>query len=117
MQDNDDFLEFIDYAEDVQEIVRIPKRYIRDKENPVEFYSEKEFRSRYRFSKAMVVEVLLPLIVHRFVRVNNRGLPISPLIQLLTCLRFYATGSFQVSCFCVIIYFHNNDYHYLHSRW
>lgn len=114
-QDIDDFLEFIDYVEDVQDIVRVPKRYIRDAENPVEFYNEKEFRYRYRFSKAIVLEVILPLIIHRFVRINNRGLPISPLMQLLTCLRYYATGNFQVSCFfcnCVSIIILIQ-----HSRW
>lgn len=29
-------------------------------------------------------------------KINNRGLPISPVLQLLICLRFYATASFQL---------------------
>lgn len=39
---------------------------------------------------------ILPLIEEGLVKINNRGLPISPALQLLIALRFYATGSFQV---------------------
>lgn len=39
---------------------------------------------------------ILPLIEEGLAKINNRGLPISPVIQLLVSLRFYATGSFQV---------------------
>jgi len=78
---------------------RIPKRYIRDWENPVEFFEDIPFRKRYRFSKGAVIEILLPLVNARLRRLNNRGLPVSPLMQLLITLRFYATSSFQVCKF------------------
>ncbi|XP_070165298.1 putative nuclease HARBI1 [Polyergus mexicanus] len=47
---------------------RIPKRYIRDWENPVEFFEDIPFRKRYRFSKGAVIEILLPL---KFYEVAN----------------------------------------------
>lgn len=40
---------------------------------------------------------ILPLIEDKLKKTNNRGLPISPVLQLLICLRFYSTASFQVS--------------------
>lgn len=94
-QDHEDFFEFIDYVEYVLDHVRVSKRYLRDVDNPLDFYNENEFRCRYRFSKTIVVEVLLPLVMNNLMRANNRGLPISPFTQLLTCLRYYATGNFQ----------------------
>lgn len=39
---------------------------------------------------------LLPLVEEGLAKINNRGLPISPVLQLLICLRFYATASFQL---------------------
>lgn len=38
---------------------RIHKRYIRDVQNPIKFYNNKEFRRRYRFSKHVVQENLM----------------------------------------------------------
>lgn len=92
----DDFLEFVDIVEEVDARQRMPKRYLRDIENPVEFYTEEQFCSRYRFRKATVVDFILPLIEEPLIKVNNRGLPFTPLVQLLISLRFYATGNYQV---------------------
>ncbi|XP_015182539.1 PREDICTED: putative nuclease HARBI1 isoform X2 [Polistes dominula] len=39
---------------------------------------------------------ILPLIEPNLSKINNRGLPIPPVFQLLICLRFYATASFQL---------------------
>ncbi|XP_029672195.1 putative nuclease HARBI1, partial [Formica exsecta] len=50
----------------------------------------------YRFSKGAVIETLLPLVDARLRRFNNRELPVSPLMQLLITVRFYATSSFQI---------------------
>lgn len=73
----------------------MPRRYIRDMENPLEFYSDVEFKRRFRFTKNNVIQLLLPIIAP-LQRNTNRGLPVSPLISLLVTLRFYATGNFQV---------------------
>lgn len=76
--------------------MRIPKRYIRDAQNPFEIYYEHEFKRRFRFSKESVLFGILPLIEESLTKSNNRGLPISPVLQLLICLRFYSTASFQL---------------------
>lgn len=72
------------------------RRYIRDAQDPFEFYDDTEFQRRYRFSKESVMYGILPKIEEGIARVNNRGLPIAPVLQLLICLRYYATASFQV---------------------
>lgn len=77
--------------------LRLPKRYIRDARNPFEWWSEEEFINRYRFRKESVIHYILPRIEGHLHKASRRGLPISPIKQLLLCLRFYATASFQVS--------------------
>ena len=88
----------IEEIEDIEdlEIIRAPKRYIRDAEDPFEFYEELEFKKRFRFSKESILYGILPKIEQHLTKINNRGLPVSPAIQLLVCLRFYASASFQV---------------------
>lgn len=49
-----------------------------------------------RFSEETVVDVLLDLISN-ISYPTNRGLPIPPILQLLTALRFYASSNFQVA--------------------
>ncbi|KYN05317.1 hypothetical protein ALC62_03753 [Cyphomyrmex costatus] len=83
--------------------IRALKKYIRDGQNPFEFFNEREFKKRFRFSKNSVMFGILPLIEEGFAKIYNRGLPISPVIQLLICLRFYATASFQVRI-CLIFF-------------
>lgn len=39
---------------------------------------------------------ILPLIGEGLAKINNRDLSISLVIELLICLRFYSTASFQV---------------------
>lgn len=98
MGDFDDFLDFIDAVEELEDVLvdRLPKRYIRDAPSPFEFYADTEFKRRYRFSKNTVRNILLPLVSEGYVAQNNRGLPITPIIQLFTALTFFATGEFQV---------------------
>ena len=78
-------------------IPRVPKRYIRDAQNPFEWWRDIEFLRRYRFSKDGVRYRLLPLVEDGLSKPTQRGLPIAPVLQLLLALRFYATASFQVS--------------------
>lgn len=70
-------------------------RYICDAQNPYELYDEYEFKSRYRFDKDTVLYGILPKIHDGLAKVNHHGLPIPPELQLLVCLRYYATASFQ----------------------
>ena len=89
----------IDIDSDDEIIIRIPKRYIRDGQDSFEIYSNVEFKKRYRFDKNNVKYRILPKIEQGLIKTNNRGLMILPIIQLLICLRFYATASFQVIMF------------------
>ena len=93
-----DLVEFLDMIEneDFEREPQPPRRYVRDAENPMEFYSDNEFVKRYRFSKNTVSESILPLLQFREQR-TQRGLPLPPILQILCALRFYATGDFQVS--------------------
>ncbi|XP_067123241.1 putative nuclease HARBI1 [Centruroides vittatus] len=72
------------------------KRVMRDRNNPMEIYSEDEFRIRYRFSKSGFVRILNH-IGDEIRHLDGRGLPLTTEQQLLTALRFYATaaGSYQ----------------------
>lgn len=61
------FFEFIDFIEEVENnVVRLPKRYIRDKEDPFRFYSNLKFKKRYSLSKITVFERILPLVEEDF---------------------------------------------------
>lgn len=84
-------------SSDDEGYVRAPKRYIRDWMNPFEYYYNREFKRRFRFNKESILYGILPKIENELKCKNNRGLPIPPVHQLLICLRFYATGSFQVN--------------------
>ncbi|KAG0416981.1 hypothetical protein HPB47_005986 [Ixodes persulcatus] len=73
---------------------RVPRPSIRDRENPMERYNHGQFLARYRFTKGTVRELLgmLPLQTST----DCRGLPLTPMLQLLVTLRFYGAGTFQV---------------------
>jgi len=88
----------IEELEELEEepIVHAPKRYIRDMQNPFEYYNDVEFKRRYRFNKHSILHGILPRIHEPLTKINNRGLPICPEFRLLTCLRFYPTASYQV---------------------
>ncbi|XP_011149430.1 putative nuclease HARBI1 [Harpegnathos saltator] len=88
----------IEEIEDMEDlaVTRIPKRYIRDQNNIFEFYEDSEFKKCFRFCKESVLHGILPRIEQYLRKVNNRGLPIDPIVQLLVCLRFYASASFQI---------------------
>lgn len=100
MANFEDYFDFINVVEEELENEpedRLPKRYIRDTPNPFEFYSESEFKRRYRFSKHTVRDVLLPLVSEGHMLQTSRGLPVSPINQLFAALTFFGTGEFQVS--------------------
>lgn len=101
MIDFDELEDFLDYL-DREEYVNLPKRYLRDGSNPFEYFYEEAFGCRFRFSKECIMYRLLPIIEEDLQKVNNRGLPVSPVLQLLMGLRFYASGSYQVSLIYIL---------------
>ncbi|KAK9702312.1 hypothetical protein QE152_g30031 [Popillia japonica] len=82
----EDFWEFVEYIEDDFGYLPVPRNIIRDMQNPLEKYNDNELHQRYRFSRN-IIENAPPI--------NQRGLPIPPIVKLCTALRFYASGSFQ----------------------
>ena len=54
------------------------KRYIRDGQNPFEFYNEEEFQKRYRFNKESVLYGILPKIEEGLAKINKRGAVVRP---------------------------------------
>ncbi|CAK1589292.1 unnamed protein product [Parnassius mnemosyne] len=91
----DDFDNYIQERINVQRRIST-RKVIRDFQNPFDYYSANEFKSRYRFSKDIVLNILLPLINADLLKVTSRGLPVPPIYQLLVALRFYSSGSFQI---------------------
>lgn len=94
--EDDEHIEVDENNDDIRHMERVQKRYIRDGLNPFEFYNDMEFKKRYRFNKESVLHGILLKIEERLGKINNRGLPISPAMQVLIYLRFYATACFQV---------------------
>ncbi|CAN7995810.1 unnamed protein product [Ixodes hexagonus] len=97
------FAEFVDFAVRTDELFNgyqddysraVSARRLRDRQNPMEVFSDREFLARYRFTKATVVRRLKRLSLEE--NASNRGLPVPPMLQLLIALRFYGDGTFQV---------------------
>ncbi|XP_024878468.1 putative nuclease HARBI1 [Temnothorax curvispinosus] len=92
------------YAEDNEEIeqdARVPRilqlhHRIRLRINYFEELDENAFIDRFRLSKQSVT-MLLNRIHHQLEHFTNWNYAISPMIQLLVALRFYATGSFFIT--------------------
>ena len=59
----------------------------------VDSMDEFELRQRFRFSYASIL-FILDLILPSLQNMTERSKPVSPLLQLLVALRFYATGAF-----------------------
>ncbi|XP_061170889.1 putative nuclease HARBI1 [Saccostrea echinata] len=72
---------------------RPSKRVIRDRLNPLEMYNDDEIFERYRFRRATVLYLLDMIGRNLLQSTKNNALP--PLLQLLACLRFFATGAYH----------------------
>ncbi len=71
---------------------QVPRRKLRDRLNPVEFYDAAEFLSTYRFSKETVLDLNRktgPTVK----RGSERNAAVPPMLRV--ALRFYATECFQ----------------------
>ncbi|XP_063217353.1 putative nuclease HARBI1 [Bacillus rossius redtenbacheri] len=89
--------EVFEFYEELENVARAPKRYLRNMHDPFEVYRDREFQMKYRFSKNVVRDVLYPYVEH-MEKLDKRGLPIPAIRKLLLSLRFFATGSFQQVC-------------------
>ena len=95
-----------DYIQRLREIEQLernvkrdvpPRRVLGDMNNPLEYLTDEQFRSRYRMRKASYRH-LLALLHEELEHISQRGRPLPPHMQLLCALRFYACGTFQEVC-------------------
>jgi hypothetical protein len=87
-------------------------RLVWDRHNPVIEFDDKEFRVNFRVCKENFLKIV-DLIRDDLIRPNQRGRPITVLMQVALTLAFFACGSFQriagyqvgvkKSCACVTI--------------
>ena len=69
-------------------------RHLRDRFNPLEEYHKEDFRMRFRLPKDWVID-LVKILEKDLQHQTRRGLPLTPMQQVLIALRFYTTGTFQ----------------------
>ena len=69
-------------------------RHLRDRLNPLEEYDDANFRLRFRLRKDSVI-TLTAILKNDLEHQTRRGLPLTPMQQVLLTLRFYATASFH----------------------
>ena len=70
-------------------------RHLRDRFNPLEEYDDEAFRLRFRLRKDSVSNLVRIHLEKDLEHQTRRGLPLTPMQQVLIALRFYATGTFQ----------------------
>ncbi|XP_066590574.1 putative nuclease HARBI1 [Prorops nasuta] len=84
------------------QVIRIQRRIFRSRKNWFDILNNKEFQERFRLSKDQFLMVLNKIEINLAGNVTSRDEDISPCIKMLVSLRFYATGSFLITCadFC-----------------
>lgn len=71
-------------------------RVFRDRTNPLDNYDCVDLYKRYRFRRQDILDIVDE--VSGDIEVANRGFSVPAVLQVLTALRFFATGSFQLTC-------------------
>ena len=94
MDDSINDLDYLNNIRDAQMLYRAQRRQF-ERFDPLEYYDENEFVERFRFTKTEI-QKLMGLIRHRLEAEHvNRGINITPMVQLLVTVRYLATGCFQ----------------------
>jgi len=103
----DDYMD-IDYMDDNYDFLRLGRARKTYKRNnyinidPINFYSDSEFIRRFRLTKQIFLNILMPMVFteqERQIHTDLRGLPVNKMWKVLIALRFYATGCYQVILF------------------
>ena len=68
-------------------------RHLRDRFKPLEEYDDEAFRLRFRLRKDSVSDHV-KILAKDLEQQTRRGLPLTPMQQVLIALRCYATGTF-----------------------
>lgn len=71
-------------------------RIFKDRSNPLEDLEPEEVFRRYRFKPPTIMFILEQIVPVQLQRPTRRNNPLPPLLQLLVCLRFLATGSMHL---------------------
>ncbi|XP_033728123.1 putative nuclease HARBI1 [Pecten maximus] len=79
---------------EMREVVIPRPGLIMDRQNPPEFLSDEEVFRRFRFRPDTIVYIV-GLVADSISHGTLRSVSLPPLLQVLICLRFLATGSFQ----------------------
>ena len=69
------------------------ERVFRDRENPMDIYTEDQLYVRNRFGRRNIL-FILNLIDNAIAHVTSRSFSLPSILQLLICLRFLGCGSF-----------------------
>ena len=80
----------------LRRIIARRSRQFRDRSNPLKDLEPDEVFRRFRFSPDTIMYILREINPIDIVRTINRNLPLPPLLQLLVCLRFLATGAMHL---------------------
>ena len=70
-------------------------RHLMDRFNPLEEYHYEDFPLRFRLRKDSVIDLVKILEPKDLQHQTRRGLPLTPMQQMLIALRFYVTGTFS----------------------
>ncbi|KAM0729426.1 putative nuclease HARBI1 [Formica fusca] len=93
-----DVFDDIDHAIEVREVNAVRDRGLRifrNRIDPFEIYNDREFRQRYRLSKECV-RFVISLVEDRLSSISIRRNILTPALQVLIALRYYAKGCYQV---------------------
>lgn len=71
------------------------ERVFRDRENPLDVYNDEGLIKRFRMPRPLLLEVI-DLIEDDISHPTRRSHALPSALQVLTALRFYATGSLQL---------------------
>lgn len=88
-------MEYLELFENAIQDDPIPHNgeFLRDRQNPFDYYSDFDFRDRFRLHKGSVNRLHEMIDFPQYA--NNRGNPIPSIYQLLITLRYYADGTFH----------------------
>lgn len=71
-------------------------RILRDRTHPFEIFDDVELYRKFRFRRQDIIDITDEIC--NDIKLVNRHGTLPPLLQVMTALRFYASGSFQDVC-------------------
>ena len=74
----------------------VPERLLRDRLNPLEFYSIAEGKKLFRYEPRNIIYIA-NCLENDLLRSSSRNKSLLPIQQVAIALRFYATGAMQLS--------------------